>query len=244
MLHRLDELALLETGPPVEVKRFEQVGVETDRRLEFPLCFVIALAQGDGQSPSRMSLRQLGVQFEGLATRRVRLLQVGLRGIPVHVQEGATVGDPGMGERVARVDLDRSLEHPTRILNTSVPKLVEELAPAQVVVIGLHVGRRHLLDGSLLLVAQHDPKRPRSEEHTSELQSRENLVCRLLLEKKKHIAKKNEAAGSSLEEVIENIETDVPREHTPGAEPATGVLSQHPGVALESGSGLWLRVLT
>src|SRR5690606_39782837 len=28
----------------------------------------------------------------------------------------------------------------------------------------------------------------RSEEHTSELQSRENLVCRLLLEKKKHSA--------------------------------------------------------
>src|SRR5690606_41434935 len=27
---------------------------------------------------------------------------------------------------------------------------------------------------------------PRSEEHTSELQSRENLVCRLLLEKKNH----------------------------------------------------------
>src|SRR5690606_40442386 len=30
---------------------------------------------------------------------------------------------------------------------------------------------------------EHDA--PRSEEHTSELQSRENLVCRLLLEKKK-----------------------------------------------------------
>src|SRR5690606_21398320 len=29
-------------------------------------------------------------------------------------------------------------------------------------------------------------QRDRSEEHTSELQSRENLVCRLLLEKKKH----------------------------------------------------------
>src|SRR3712207_8113699 len=28
---------------------------------------------------------------------------------------------------------------------------------------------------------------PRSEEHTSELQSRQYLVCRLLLEKKKHI---------------------------------------------------------
>src|SRR5690606_40820306 len=31
----------------------------------------------------------------------------------------------------------------------------------------------------------HAPAAPRSEEHTSELQSRENLVCRLLLEKKK-----------------------------------------------------------
>src|SRR5207302_11267341 len=29
------------------------------------------------------------------------------------------------------------------------------------------------------------PRKVRSEEHTSELQSRENLVCRLLLEKKK-----------------------------------------------------------
>src|SRR6478672_12205512 len=30
-------------------------------------------------------------------------------------------------------------------------------------------------------------RRPRSEEHTSELQSRSDLVCRLLLEKKKKI---------------------------------------------------------
>src|SRR2546429_7234485 len=31
---------------------------------------------------------------------------------------------------------------------------------------------------------------PRSEEHTSELQSRLHLVCRLLLEKKKHLARR------------------------------------------------------
>src|SRR2546427_9580380 len=31
------------------------------------------------------------------------------------------------------------------------------------------------------------PGRPRSEEHTSELQSQSNLVCRLLLEKKKFL---------------------------------------------------------
>src|SRR5436309_6093228 len=34
------------------------------------------------------------------------------------------------------------------------------------------------------------PATNRSEEHTSELQSRENLVCRLLLEKKKKTKKK------------------------------------------------------
>src|SRR5690606_41217526 len=43
----------------------------------------------------------------------------------------------------------------------------------------LHRGRGHRLHDA-------DARSPRrSEEHTSELQSRENLVCRLLLEKKK-----------------------------------------------------------
>src|SRR5258707_9378131 len=37
------------------------------------------------------------------------------------------------------------------------------------------------------LVASVDGGGPRSEEHTSELQSRQYLVCRLLLEKKKKI---------------------------------------------------------
>src|SRR5215475_11347295 len=36
-----------------------------------------------------------------------------------------------------------------------------------------------------LTTKTYNPMRARSEEHTSELQSRENLVCRLLLEKKK-----------------------------------------------------------
>src|SRR3712207_8992601 len=35
-------------------------------------------------------------------------------------------------------------------------------------------------------VGGHDEPGPRSEEHTSELQSRQYLVCRLLLEKKKN----------------------------------------------------------
>src|SRR2546430_3653606 len=35
-------------------------------------------------------------------------------------------------------------------------------------------------------MSQENPNRARSEEHTSELQSQSNLVCRLLLEKKKN----------------------------------------------------------
>src|SRR5690606_40782426 len=45
-----------------------------------------------------------------------------------------------------------------------------------------------LIGGSILITGGSMPAAdllPRSEEHTSELQSRENLVCRLLLEKKK-----------------------------------------------------------
>src|SRR5690606_41295209 len=48
-----------------------------------------------------------------------------------------------------------------------------------------------MYDWQLWCTANHYRVRPdaqRSEEHTSELQSRENLVCRLLLEKKKNQA--------------------------------------------------------
>src|SRR5690606_11154443 len=38
---------------------------------------------------------------------------------------------------------------------------------------------------AVAMLPAHAPGETRSEEHTSELQSRENLVCRLLLEKKK-----------------------------------------------------------
>src|SRR2546422_2819660 len=41
------------------------------------------------------------------------------------------------------------------------------------------------LDPADLLALERDAARERSEEHTSELQSRLHLVCRLLLEKKK-----------------------------------------------------------
>src|SRR5690606_41531537 len=47
---------------------------------------------------------------------------------------------------------------------------------------GIALQTERSISSDFLLLLHH---RPRSEEHTSELQSRENLVCRLLLEKKK-----------------------------------------------------------
>src|SRR5690606_41786114 len=43
----------------------------------------------------------------------------------------------------------------------------------------------HSHEGRRIFLLLFDRRTVRSEEHTSELQSRENLVCRLLLEKKK-----------------------------------------------------------
>src|SRR3712207_9562244 len=47
------------------------------------------------------------------------------------------------------------------------------------------MGHPEVAAGLVAAVAAGDPSSPRSEEHTSELQSRQYLVCRLLLEKKK-----------------------------------------------------------
>src|SRR3712207_8483966 len=46
-------------------------------------------------------------------------------------------------------------------------------------------GRTRMPDGPATVEAMADDAAARSEEHTSELQSRQYLVCRLLLEKKK-----------------------------------------------------------
>src|SRR3712207_8766493 len=69
------------------------------------------------------------------------------------------------GEQVNRAD------HPTVVLR-------DEVGRVAVGPVAGHVGSRRL-PGEVGVVG------PRSEEHTSELQSRQYLVCRLLLEKKK-----------------------------------------------------------
>src|SRR2546427_2810993 len=88
-----------------------------------------------------------------------------------------------MGARGVPLGVYRALGHPSSVVRShGMPRTTDDyiLAP--------HAPRSH---PQLL---HHSPHR-QSEEHTSELQSQSNLVCRLLLEKKKktqqedHIAK-------------------------------------------------------
>src|SRR5437870_11026132 len=65
---------------------------------------------------------------------------------------------------------------PYTTLFRSVPRLI--------VIKGADEGKQFELTEPVLCVGR-DSTNPRSEEHTSELQSRGHLVCRLLLEKKK-----------------------------------------------------------
>src|SRR2546427_4525374 len=80
------------------------------------------------------------------------------------VRQTQAVMGLGLIERIAQADLDRAL--------VGLDGRVVLLLPAQAEV--GHLALREVLPGDV-----------RSEEHTSELQSQSNLVCRLLLEKKK-----------------------------------------------------------
>src|SRR5690606_22560468 len=93
-------------------------------------------------------------------------------------QQRVRVRETRVRQRELRVALERLLEEPHGAAQRVRSALVELVAAHEVQVVGRDVAR-----------AGHDARRPaaRSEEHTSELQSRENLVCRLLLEKKKQL---------------------------------------------------------
>src|SRR3712207_7628315 len=67
---------------------------------------------------------------------------------------------------------------------------LDRLADLELARVGLLLARDHPKKGRLARAVRADDANDaaRSEEHTSELQSRQYLVCRLLLEKKKKIA--------------------------------------------------------
>src|SRR5205809_1892824 len=82
----------------------------------------------------------------------------------------------------------------------------------------------------------------RSEEHTSELQSRLQLVCRLLLEKKKHSGSQFLFLDAELEGLLHPIDltgVPLPRVHDPGPQglPYEEFLAAGPPDVLQH----WLR---
>src|SRR5690606_41091048 len=78
---------------------------------------------------------------------------------------------------------NKKLADAAELLEQSVSKADIPLLPKQIVHGDYWDNNVFFKDGRIVLVNDFDYMR--SEEHTSELQSRENLVCRLLLEKKK-----------------------------------------------------------
>src|SRR3712207_6920862 len=81
--------------------------------------------------------------------------------------------------------LFRSLDQRRHPWHQGEPRLVRRADRAQPPLLHVRLGGRE--GGEHQVHAAGQRLRQRSEEHTSELQSRQYLVCRLLLEKKKQI---------------------------------------------------------
>src|SRR5690242_21180752 len=90
-------------------------------------------------------------------------------------------GDTVIRQPLACSDVGDELEHPLRLLRRKLADLAER--------VDVPLGQDEQVDRRLRLDVADGDKAVghghRSEEHTSELQSHVNLVCRLLLEKKK-----------------------------------------------------------
>src|SRR5690606_40710044 len=84
------------------------------------------------------------------------------------------LGNPLQPGPALRDELARKIE-PIIVVSQSAPRAVRGNRPAR--------SSDQCRSRWPSVVRAHEPSSLRSEEHTSELQSRENLVCRLLLEK-------------------------------------------------------------
>src|SRR5690606_40263723 len=82
-----------------------------------------------------------------------------------------------------RSNSTQSADYPSNRLQTARPIRAAGLKPGAPS--GSPTGASETLHPEQATPRWHPPPHERSEEHMSELQSRENLVCRLLLEKKK-----------------------------------------------------------
>src|SRR5260370_15440259 len=110
-----------------------------------------------------------------LAERCDRLLAAGLRRINISLDSL----EPGKFERITRTKSFSTVMHSIDVAQKS------RLAPAKVNAVLVRGLNDDEVEAFALFARETGVIMRRSEEHTSELQSHLNLVCRLLLEKKK-----------------------------------------------------------
>ena len=91
--------------------------------------------------------------------RSVGLVEQLLTRVKVLVKKRAAVGDSGMRQCISRVELDCPLEHLPREFVGPFAMLMKILAASQIEFVGFDVGRLHLLDRFLFVLAEHDTKR-------------------------------------------------------------------------------------
>src|SRR3712207_7482695 len=102
---------------------------------------------------------------------------------PLRVHNKPRRPEPSAAELLRAVEVIRNAINPVVLAGNGVARVgaapaLREFARAT----GIGVAETFMGKG---LLSYEDPRHLRSEEHTSELQSRQYLVCRLLLEKKK-----------------------------------------------------------
>src|SRR2546427_6010736 len=116
--------------------------------------------------PASLSESTSGWQGQrGISGAAVALLVTGLHPWAAHCQEKPTSA--------------KASEERERVLLERIDRLERRLAELEA----------RMVDKASINASSEPSITPRSEEHTSELQSQSNLVCRLLLEKKKKIEK-------------------------------------------------------
>src|SRR5690625_5543473 len=172
----VDRAALGELAARPELR--EQVTLMVDSLAHFAL---LARLPREGNAPFQVCL-------DVYASLRLGPLHVGVRRSPIRDGDDAA--------RLARAALDRGIKVRgvmfyeaqvagvnERGLHAPIVRLLKRVSLAELQTRRAEVTRavRAVIGGAPLLV------NGRSEEHTSELQSRGHLVCRLLLEKKKEI---------------------------------------------------------
>src|SRR5256886_8808165 len=86
--------------------------------------------------------------------------------------------------------------------------------------------RHHPVHTRVSFAAAERPRLQRSEEHTSELQSQSNLVCRLLLEKKKMLENRRESSEATIATLDQRKATM--DDHGPPAALRTAMAPPHP----------------